>query len=428
MQESLIPKEDSQKNSPSYTLYLKWKKDFLQNEDSKVFICDWNYPDISKALTSRGWVQNKDDNSVFFDLKYSRKARIPENLKDWQTLNHFPRNFELSAKWNLSFNITKKLSPSFLPHNHYFPRCFQMEGKSLQMFQVHFKVLFAVSMLKKFMIGLEQDLFKINAAIEIVSRVVAWGSKDLKISLVREQDWEVLTGTCESNPSLSSDPLTTILEKVRNLLESLKKLDPQDDLNGFQNIWIIKPGRKSRGRDIILFNRLEDILKYVEEPNYWVAQKYIENPLLVNNRKFDIRQWVLITNMDPLQVWVYKKCYLRFAAEDFSFNELSNNFRHLTNNSISKESESFLKGSSMWSIEDFQCFLENEFGRDVWTLDLFPKIVLIIKAVLRTPGKLSRKNSFELLGLDLMVSTDLSVWLLEVNTSPAMDYSTVILN
>mmetsp|Transcript_5589 Transcript_5589/g.5105 ORF Transcript_5589/g.5105 Transcript_5589/m.5105 type:complete len:94 (+) Transcript_5589:777-1058(+) len=36
----------------------------------------------------------------------------------------------------------------------------------------------------------------------------------------------------------------------------------------------------------------------------------------------------------------------------------------------------------------------------------------------------NRKNSFEILGYDFMVDTDLKVWLIEVNSSPSMDLST----
>jgi len=35
-----------------------------------------------------------------------------------------------------------------------------------------------------------------------------------------------------------------------------------------------------------------------------------------------------------------------------------------------------------------------------------------------------KKGQFELFGLDLMLDQDFNAWLIEVNSSPAMDYST----
>jgi len=60
----------------------------------------------------------------------------------------------------------------------------------------------------------------------------------------------------------------------------------------------------------------------------WLVQKYVENPMLYDNRKFDLRLWVLAD--DDGSVYVYGPAYLRTSSEEFRM-DVTDRFVHLTN-------------------------------------------------------------------------------------------------
>ena len=221
------------------------------------------------------------------------------------------------------------------------------------------------------------------------------------------------------------------LPKITKILNKLKKKLPQYSLNGFRNIWIIKPCSLSRGRGIKCLSSLSSIKELKKNNSDIIIQKYIENPLIILNRKFDIRQWVLVSSLDPLIIWLWNTPYLRFGAEDYNINDLNNIYGHLTNNSIGKHSENFGKNSlfegDMWELEKFKEFLLNKFNKDCWN-----DIRLKIKNIVITSFECARYemdyrcNSFELFGYDFMIDEDLNVYLIEVNGSPAMGYTTKV--
>ena len=114
----------------------------------------------------------------------------------------------------------------------------------------------------------------------------------------------------------------------------------------------------------------------------YVVQKYIENSMIIQKRKFDIRQWVLVTDWNPLTVWMYAEPYIRFAAADFSYSKIQNRFAHLSNNSVAKDAKkikvSYEIEGNMWTLGDFQDHLHGEYGYDVWEDKLLKQIKKLI--------------------------------------------------
>ncbi len=72
--------------------------------------------------------------------------------------------------------------------------------------------------------------------------------------------------------------------------------------------------------------------------------EYIDRPLLINGLKFDIRIYVLIIKLDPLEILLYDEGLARFATVDYqipSVKNLHETFMHLTNYSLNKRSANY---------------------------------------------------------------------------------------
>lgn len=118
-------------------------------------------------------------------------------------------------------------------------------------------------------------------------------------------------------------------------------LQEYSEASSYKKVFIAKPEASCQGRGIFLTKKVSKTLN--ERENY-VVQEYIRNPFLIDGFKFDLRLYVLVKNIDPLKVFLYKDGLARFATQPFQKPQkknFMNLFMHLTNYSINKKNPNF---------------------------------------------------------------------------------------
>ncbi|XP_063302272.1 tubulin polyglutamylase TTLL5-like [Pelobates fuscus] len=213
-----------------------------------------------------------------------------------------------------------------------------------------------------------------------------------------------------------------------------------DEYNQFSRViskdqgpWIVKPVSSSQGHGIQLINSLSQITR----KDKLLVSRYIQNPLLIDGLKFDIRLYVLVTSYDPLTIYLFKEGITRFATRKYKLTKenMNNRFVHLTNYSVNKKSASFVSChnphvedyGSKWSMSALLNYLKKN-GKD--TATLMSKIEdVIIKTIISAEGTIAlasksmlahRKNCFEIYGFDILIDENMKPWMLEVNLSPSL--------
>ncbi|KAK9857247.1 hypothetical protein WJX84_000093 [Apatococcus fuscideae] len=350
------------------------------------------------------------------------------------------------------------------PHMYY-PRCFELcDDFDMTAFSVEFKWTAAEAIVKRVLadggfsaLGVP-DLETLKTAKSICQRRACFARNFVHedycdgsftpLPRMTAEEWAVVENCpCFKNMHMGNassgavEALSPIMQHdLEQLLQTLRSVNKQLDIDGMGNVWIMKPAGKSRGRGILCLNSLKGIQDRIRRESSldtsvktWVVQKYIERPLVIRNRKFDIRLWVLVTEVSPLTIWLYKDCYLRFCAEDYSLEDIGNVYSHLSNNCIARQSEHFeaedVASGNMWHCQEFASFLDSAQSQpDLWATHLWPQLQQIVLASLSCAldSLEERRSSHELFGYDFVIDESLKAWLIEVNSSPSLEHSTPV--
>mmetsp|Transcript_55578 Transcript_55578/g.88173 ORF Transcript_55578/g.88173 Transcript_55578/m.88173 type:complete len:668 (-) Transcript_55578:107-2110(-) len=235
-------------------------------------------------------------------------------------------------------------------------------------------------------------------------------------------------------------PETFLSERAADKLAALTYAEANPE-----TIWILKPSRGLGGNGIEilrgpvelrakLFPPSRDLADKTQDGgphvrDVWVIQRYIERPLLLVGRKFDMRAYCLVARTAPHHLWFFHPGYCKVALESYDPACLDNRFSHLTNACVQKGHPDYrdsFRGAHIWSESDAETHLVAA-GRSTSSIgEFWPPIHNEMKTVLlhiyeASKGTLERRRGyFDLLGVDFMLDDSYKLYLLEVNSNPAM--------
>ncbi|MEJ7727973.1 MAG: hypothetical protein WKG00_02035 [Polyangiaceae bacterium] len=198
-------------------------------------------------------------------------------------------------------------------------------------------------------------------------------------------------------------------------------------------VWIKKPVGRGSGIGVAA---IPDVERWLAQrtgappvEGLELVQRYIEQPLLLEGTKSEIRSYLLVASTDPLRV-LYRDGSVRLTSLPFHRGDWDNPLVHVTNTYRQKRADPALyaaRGAGLkWSLEDL--------GRDVlargltddprWLEDtLRPALVALAHHVVRAlaPRIAHGGGGFQLLGMDTILDADLQqVWLTEIQHGPGL--------
>lgn len=252
---------------------------------------------------------------------------------------------------------------------------------------------------------------------------------------------------------VSFHPRTYILADASERRELLGMLEAEiKSGQSMGHLLIVKPGSSgSQGRGIAVHDAAT-VLKMMggaphgdEEgdqlmttrrrlPEDFIVQEYVDRPLLVEGRKFDLRCYACILATQPsLHVVYWPRGYLRQAMTDYTTSDLSDRTAHLTNVKVMRENADFEAQAegAIWDFDRLQAYLTAEqlAPADYVGADMKSQMRNIMThCFLSIESEVSKeRGQFQLLGFDLMVDVELKVHLLEVNYNPSLSTHTSVL-
>lgn len=179
--------------------------------------------------------------------------------------------------------------------------------------------------------------------------------------------------------------------------------------------WIVKPPDWFGGKGINVFwnfkLRNEAISKSKPEySEHWIVQKYVERPLIIEDRKFDIRMYVLLTQTN---IYLYRDGFVRLTGKTYEYRS--------TDPQINLTNVALIKGlGADLNVRFLDFLIDNGIQIDLIYNFIEQLVPLFQRAqeIEKEEAKNYKFQTFEIVGLDILIDENHKCWLLEINKYP----------
>eukprot|EP00792_Barthelona_sp_PAP020_P011856 TRINITY_DN609_c0_g1_i1.p1 TRINITY_DN609_c0_g1~~TRINITY_DN609_c0_g1_i1.p1 ORF type:complete len:812 (+),score=152.87 TRINITY_DN609_c0_g1_i1:18-2453(+) len=221
--------------------------------------------------------------------------------------------------------------------------------------------------------------------------------------------------------------LSTVLTHSKEILRHFT--NEQNVIEGHKNIWLCKSNFLSKKPR--MFSKLSEFFELFSTKDFCLIQKYVECPLLYKNYKYEILQHVLVTNLNPLTIYMTKESlviwnsFAKFNLNVDNLNNLSSHHSEFKQHVKDQEYADFLENDSSM---EFARFI---FPTNIYFGHFIPQMINIIICSLKPFFERADDISnacFEIFEFKFCVDADLNVWVLDVDSNLKFKRSNVILD
>ncbi|KAG7383353.1 Tubulin--tyrosine ligase-like protein 12 [Phytophthora pseudosyringae] len=149
--------------------------------------------------------------------------------------------------------------------------------------------------------------------------------KDLLYEMCKLQNGGEQPDWLAETYNMTSEFPELIAQFIRRDLVAHENGDDDDEANH----WICKPWNMARSIDTCIALNAPHLAR-LTETGPKIACKYIHRPLLIDQRKFDLRFLVMVKSTEPLELYLSGVYWLRIANKEFAMDNFQDFEKHFT--------------------------------------------------------------------------------------------------